>query len=174
MWVTVSDERTFCRLQLLLALASALIIGSGSRGTHDHTLLSQIRDFPHHRLALLTGPRWRYSTPPPHCCWLVSSLYNPLGRTAEKNTISNSSSVVARELVAVGTSLFRGRYLVAGLHYTLLCKFKRYGCYDSHNIWIQIKWFWGKTSNIITTLSFCYRKLWLTLIPSTLTHVRSS
>jgi hypothetical protein len=35
-----------CRLQLLLVLASAVILGSESRGTHDHSLLSQIRDSP--------------------------------------------------------------------------------------------------------------------------------
>jgi hypothetical protein len=35
-----------CRLQLLLALASAVILGPKSRGTHDHILLSQIRDSP--------------------------------------------------------------------------------------------------------------------------------
>jgi hypothetical protein len=35
-----------CRLQLLLVLASAVILGSQSRGTHDHILLSQIRDSP--------------------------------------------------------------------------------------------------------------------------------
>jgi hypothetical protein len=33
-----------CRLQLMLALASAVILGSESRGTHDHILLSQTRD----------------------------------------------------------------------------------------------------------------------------------
>jgi hypothetical protein len=35
-----------CRLQLLLALASAVILGSESRGIHDHILLSQSRDSP--------------------------------------------------------------------------------------------------------------------------------
>jgi hypothetical protein len=35
-----------CRLQLLLVLASAVILGSESRGTHDHILKYQIRDFP--------------------------------------------------------------------------------------------------------------------------------
>jgi hypothetical protein len=35
-----------CRLQLLLALASADILRSESSGTHDHILLSQIRDSP--------------------------------------------------------------------------------------------------------------------------------
>jgi hypothetical protein len=55
-----------CRLQLLLVLASADNVGSDSRGTHDHNLLSQIRDFPFRRLLRLTGLRWRYSTQPPH------------------------------------------------------------------------------------------------------------
>jgi hypothetical protein len=35
-----------CRLQLLLALASAVILGSESRRTHDHMLQSHIRDSP--------------------------------------------------------------------------------------------------------------------------------
>jgi hypothetical protein len=35
-----------CRLQLLLALASAVIFGSESHRTRGHILLSQIRDFP--------------------------------------------------------------------------------------------------------------------------------
>jgi hypothetical protein len=35
-----------CRLQLLLALVSAVILRSESHGTHDHILLSQIRDSP--------------------------------------------------------------------------------------------------------------------------------
>jgi hypothetical protein len=39
-------RRRVCRLQLLLVLASAVILGSESRGTRDHILLSHIRDFP--------------------------------------------------------------------------------------------------------------------------------
>jgi hypothetical protein len=35
-----------CRLQLLLVLASTVILGSESRGIHGHILLSQIRGFP--------------------------------------------------------------------------------------------------------------------------------
>jgi hypothetical protein len=35
-----------CCLHLLLVLASAVILGSQSRGTHDHFLLSHIRDSP--------------------------------------------------------------------------------------------------------------------------------
>jgi hypothetical protein len=53
-------------LQLLLTLASAFVLGSDSRVTRDHILLSQIRDFPFCRLLRLTGVWWRYSTPPPH------------------------------------------------------------------------------------------------------------
>jgi hypothetical protein len=62
-----------CRLQLLLALASAVIFGSESRRTRGHTLLSQIRDFSFRRLLRLAGSRWRYSTPPPR--GLLTLLY---------------------------------------------------------------------------------------------------
>jgi hypothetical protein len=54
-----------CQLQLLLALARAFIFRSGSRGTREHILLSQIRGFPFCRLLRLAELRWRYSTPPP-------------------------------------------------------------------------------------------------------------
>jgi hypothetical protein len=53
-----------CRLQLILALASADIFGSDSHGTRDYNLLYQIRDFPFRRLLRLAGLRWRYSTDP--------------------------------------------------------------------------------------------------------------
>jgi hypothetical protein len=36
-----------CRSQLLMVLASAVILRSESTGIHDHTLLSQIRDSPY-------------------------------------------------------------------------------------------------------------------------------
>jgi hypothetical protein len=46
-YVTSSLTRGWvCRLQLLLGLASAVILRSESRGTHNHILLSQIRDTP--------------------------------------------------------------------------------------------------------------------------------
>jgi hypothetical protein len=47
----------FCRLQLLLALASAVIFGSEFRGAYDHILLSQIRDFPFRGPLQLAGLR---------------------------------------------------------------------------------------------------------------------
>jgi hypothetical protein len=46
-YVTSSLMRGWvCRLQLLLVLASAVILRSESRWTHDHILLSQIQDSP--------------------------------------------------------------------------------------------------------------------------------
>jgi hypothetical protein len=81
-----------CRLQLLLALASAVTLVPESWGTHDHISLSQIRDTPKHggpgpriyiaqeqggpvippctgfpfcRLLRLAGSWWRYSNPHP-------------------------------------------------------------------------------------------------------------
>jgi hypothetical protein len=45
-YITSSLTRGWvCHLQFLLALASAFILGSESRGTRDHILLVQIRDF---------------------------------------------------------------------------------------------------------------------------------
>jgi hypothetical protein len=59
-------RRRVCNLQLLLFLASAVILGAESRGSRDHILLSQIRVFPLLLLLRLAGLRWRYSTPLPH------------------------------------------------------------------------------------------------------------
>jgi hypothetical protein len=82
-----------CNLLLLLVLSSAVPLGSESRGTQDHTLLSQSlrlpptwrarspylypqeqggpdiipgTGLPFCRLLRLAGLRWRYSIPPPH------------------------------------------------------------------------------------------------------------
>jgi hypothetical protein len=46
MWGALSDERTRLPCKIAVALASAVILGSEPRGTHDHILLSQIRDSP--------------------------------------------------------------------------------------------------------------------------------
>jgi hypothetical protein len=55
-----------CLLYMLLALTSIVFLRSKSLGTGDHVLLSQIWDFPFHRLLWLAGSRWRYSISPPH------------------------------------------------------------------------------------------------------------
>jgi hypothetical protein len=47
MWGALSDEKAgLSRLQLLLGLESAVILGSESRRTHDYILLPQIQDSP--------------------------------------------------------------------------------------------------------------------------------
>jgi hypothetical protein len=66
-----------CCLQLLLALARPVIFGSLSRGTRDHILLSQIRDFYFRRLLRLAELRWRYSTSPPHRGDEMEQLHDP-------------------------------------------------------------------------------------------------
>jgi hypothetical protein len=73
-WALSLTRGRVCRLQLLLALASAVILGFKTLGTRVHILLSQIRDFPFHRLLRLAGSRWRYSTPPPHGGWAYFRL----------------------------------------------------------------------------------------------------
>jgi hypothetical protein len=65
-----------CLFYMLLALASAVFVGSYSLGTGDHILLSHIWDFPLCHLLRLAGSQWRYSTTPPHggYCWLLIIL----------------------------------------------------------------------------------------------------
>jgi hypothetical protein len=119
-YVTSSLTRGWvCRLQLLLALASSVILRSDSRGTHDHNLLSQIWHsrnleghipvFISHRNRVVElypqalGPlsqgyggiiRPRLHTCPP---------YNLMARTTVENTVSSSTSTVAHWFVAVET-----------------------------------------------------------------------
>jgi hypothetical protein len=59
MWGPSLTKGRVCRLQLLLALASAVILVFESRGTRDHILISQIQDFPFRRLLRLIRPRIR-------------------------------------------------------------------------------------------------------------------
>jgi hypothetical protein len=66
-----------CLLYVPLVLASAVFLGSESLGIRDHILLSQILDLPLRRLIRLAGPRWRYSTSPPHG-YLDCQLHSPL------------------------------------------------------------------------------------------------
>jgi hypothetical protein len=112
-----------CRLQLLLAFASALILGSESRGTRHHILLSQIRVFCFNRLLRLAGLRWGYSIPFPHwknpflskrpftqrsgilgnvCCLLSNGLQisfsYPWTRFVSKNRVSAETYLPARFL----------------------------------------------------------------------------
>jgi hypothetical protein len=131
-----------CRLQFLLALASAVIFGSESRRTRGNILLSQIRDFPFRRLLRLAGSRWRYSTPPPHgSLWTLTPvvlliIYGHGSRRKHSSLLYSNrfcgnmfvwekrcSVTVAYNwllriccLTADVVSLFLGRYPVTGLH----------------------------------------------------------
>jgi hypothetical protein len=76
-----------CLLCMLLALASAVFLGSEYLGTRSHILLSQIWDFPFRRLLRLAGSQWRYSTPLRHpfelafeFTSLISTLHRPHGK----------------------------------------------------------------------------------------------
>jgi hypothetical protein len=64
MWGAVSDERTGLSFTIVPGPRQRSHFRVGSRGTHDHILLSQIRDFPFRHLLWVAGLRWRYSTPP--------------------------------------------------------------------------------------------------------------
>jgi hypothetical protein len=103
-FVTPSLTRGWvCNLlvQLLLGLARAVTLGSKSRRTHDHILLSHLRlpqpggpgpciyipqeqggpvippgtVFPFCRLLRLAGMRWRYSNPPPHGVYMKITVF---------------------------------------------------------------------------------------------------
>jgi hypothetical protein len=82
----------FCRLQLLLDLASVVILGYKSCGIHDHILLSQIRDSP-------------------------ELLFLCIDRVV--NIVSNGTSIVACISVTAGTCL-PSRYLATVLVYLLI------------------------------------------------------
>jgi hypothetical protein len=77
-----------CHLQLLLALASAFLLESESRGTLDHILLPQIREYPFCRLLRLAGLRWRYSTPPLH--WNTAGVQSQSHIATDVQSISKS------------------------------------------------------------------------------------
>jgi hypothetical protein len=64
-WELSLTRGRVCLLYMLLALTSAVFLGSESLGTHDHILLSQIWDFHFRRLLRLAGSWWRYSTSRP-------------------------------------------------------------------------------------------------------------
>jgi hypothetical protein len=61
MWGALSDKRTGLPFTIAVVLASAVILGSESRGTRDHILLSQIRDSPNleSQVPVFISPRHR-------------------------------------------------------------------------------------------------------------------
>jgi hypothetical protein len=120
-----------CRLQLLLVLASTVILVSESSETHDHILLSQIRDSPnlevrssylyppgtwwpsyttrldtefHFRLLIqLAVLQWRYSNPPPRKSIApICPAYIISARTTQTKTVP----LLLFSIVVVQTCLF--------------------------------------------------------------------
>jgi hypothetical protein len=84
LYVTSSlTRRRVCRLQLLLVLASAVILRSESSGTHDHILLSQIRDSPNleGQVPVFICPRNRVAQLYPQALGslFVASYYSAVG-----------------------------------------------------------------------------------------------
>jgi hypothetical protein len=72
-----------CRLQLLLIIASAVILRSESCVTHDHILLSQIRDSPN----------------------LQGQIPVFISHGPSRNPVSNSNSIISSVVFAAGTCL---------------------------------------------------------------------
>jgi hypothetical protein len=80
-YVTSSQTRGWvCRLQLLLVLASTFILRSESRRTHDHILLSQIRDSPNlkDQVPVFISPRhWVLFLSPPTTHRATVEVFDP-------------------------------------------------------------------------------------------------
>jgi hypothetical protein len=80
-YVTSSLTRMVCRLQLLLVLASAVILRSESRGTHDHIFLSQTPDSPNleGQVLVFISPRNRVARFPQALRSLFVASYDSQG-----------------------------------------------------------------------------------------------
>jgi hypothetical protein len=76
MWGAFSDERTGLSFTNAPGPRQRSHFRVQSRGTRDHILLSEIRDFNFRPLLRLAGLRWRYWTPPPHGTVKLLPLYN--------------------------------------------------------------------------------------------------
>jgi hypothetical protein len=72
-----------CLLYMLLALVNAVL-----RVSESHILLSQIWNFPFHRLLRLAGSQWRYSTPPPHGSLTLSQSQSHIATDGQSVNLS--------------------------------------------------------------------------------------
>jgi hypothetical protein len=82
-----------CRLQLLLVLASAVILGSKSREARDHILLSQIRNSPNleDQFLVFISPRNRVAKLYPQALLAVAVPRHIVSaRTAQKTPIASA------------------------------------------------------------------------------------
>jgi hypothetical protein len=79
-YVTSSLTRGWvCHLQLLLVLANAVILRSEFCGSHDHILLSQIRDSPNleGQVPMFTSPRHWFPFLSPTTCRATVEVFEP-------------------------------------------------------------------------------------------------
>jgi hypothetical protein len=140
-YVTSSPTRGWvCYLQLLLVLASAVILRSESHGTHNHILVSQIRDSPNlqGQSPLFISPRNRVAQfYPPALGSLFVASYNSQGyggvirRRLHMGALpppSAKSKVKVTLRVTVGQSWCRGPDI--------------YCCFDSYSLVIVGRPLW--------------------------------
>jgi hypothetical protein len=110
---------------LLLALASAVILGSESHGTHDHILLSQIRDTPslECQVPVFISPRHCFSPSPTtrRATWSHSNLpkgsrYKTSARTASNISVGCCARICCRGNVFIEPLPRNGqcRYVTTG------------------------------------------------------------
>jgi hypothetical protein len=104
-----------CRLQLLLVVASAVILRYESRETHDHFLLSQIRDSPNleGQVPVFISPRKRVTRLYPRALGVPRFgvlVVQSLCSDRAENTDSNSSCFVVVQLLLVKNLLHSNSY----------------------------------------------------------------
>jgi hypothetical protein len=122
----------FCHLQMLLALASAFILESESRGTREGILLSQNRDFPFCRLLRLAGLRWKYSTPPPHGKVRVSTCNCP--RTNRKEVDDSYNSPIVSVFICCRGDMFTCAFYFCCNVCILCAGTSRSVCYERRSV----------------------------------------
>jgi hypothetical protein len=124
----LSEER--CRLQLLLAPVRAVFLRAESRGTHDHILLSQIRDSPNleDQVSVFISPRNRVAQLYPQALgFIFVASYDPQGHGgyirprlyAGLTELSQSQSYVATD--GQSASLSWNKAPIWGLRPDLYC-----------------------------------------------------
>jgi hypothetical protein len=124
-----------CRLQLLLFLESAAILGSESRGTRDHILLSQIRDSPNlgNQVPVFISPRNRVARLYPQALGsLFVASYDSQGygggiRTRLHAGMESQIKVKVTLRLTVGQSVSLGVEPHVGLIIRYLLLFDSYG-----------------------------------------------
>jgi hypothetical protein len=110
-----------CRLQLLLILASAVILGSESSGTHDHILLSQIRSYlypPGTRWPSYSPRQWVPFSSPPTTRRATVEVFNPASTRDAVISKSRSKSNLYYDRRSVGQSI-----LVSSTHLGLKTRY---------------------------------------------------